>query len=45
VPAEAILGRGSAPWLLASLAVAAFCLLGSRKFWQFALRFYTSASS
>jgi len=29
VPAEAILGRGSAPWLLASLAVAAFCLLGS----------------
>ncbi|NQV10226.1 MAG: ABC-2 family transporter protein [Cyanobacteria bacterium] len=45
VPAEAILGRGSAPWLLASLVVAAFCLFGSRKFWQFALRFYTSASS
>jgi ABC-2 type transport system permease protein len=45
VPAEAILGRASSAWLLASLAVAAACLAFSRWFWGFALRFYTSASS
>jgi ABC-2 type transport system permease protein len=45
VPAEAILGRASGGWLLLSLAVAAACLLLCRRFWRFALRFYTSASS
>jgi ABC-2 type transport system permease protein len=45
VPAEAILGRAAGGWLLASIAVAALCLLLSRRFWLFALRFYTSASS
>ncbi|MCT0199463.1 ABC-2 family transporter protein [Synechococcus sp. CS-1325] len=45
VPAEAILGRASLAWLLLSLAVAALSLLISRRFWSFALRFYTSASS
>ena len=45
VPAEAILGRASLGWVLLSLAVAALSLLISRRFWIFALRFYTSASS
>jgi ABC-2 type transport system permease protein len=45
VPAEAILGRASSPWLLGSLVVALLSLLGSRWFWRFALRYYTSASS
>jgi ABC-2 type transport system permease protein len=45
VPAEAILGRASATWVLASLAMAAASLLISRWFWRFALRYYTSASS
>ncbi|MCP9790946.1 ABC-2 family transporter protein [Vulcanococcus limneticus Candia 3F8] len=45
VPAEAVLGRVSGPWALASLGVAAGFLLLSRAFWRFALRFYTSASS
>ena len=45
VPAEAILGRGSLPWTLASLAMAAGALGASRCFWRYALRFYTSASS
>lgn len=45
VPAEAILGRLTLPWLLLSLMVACIGLALSRAFWQFALRFYTSASS
>ncbi len=45
VPAEAILGRGSSLWMLASLGVAALTLTASRLFWRYALRFYTSASS
>ena len=45
VPAEAILGRVSASWALASLGVAAAALGLSRWFWQCALRCYTSASS
>ena len=45
VPAEAILGRVTPPWTLASLAVAALSLAISRSFWRFALRSYTSASS
>jgi ABC-2 type transport system permease protein len=45
VPAEAMLGRLTLPWLLLSLMVASISLALSRAFWQFALRFYTSASS
>jgi ABC-2 type transport system permease protein len=45
VPAEAMLGRLTLPWLLLSLMVACIGLALSRAFWQFALRFYTSASS
>jgi ABC-2 type transport system permease protein len=45
VPAEAVLGQVSITWLLASCAVAALGLTTSRAFWNFALRFYTSASS
>ena len=45
VPAEAILGRTSPLWVGSSLLVAAVALLISRRFWLFALRFYTSASS
>jgi ABC-2 type transport system permease protein len=45
VPAETLLGRGSASWILASLAVAGAALVISRAFWQLALRYYTSASS
>ncbi|MDM7952722.1 MAG: ABC-2 family transporter protein [Cyanobium sp. CZS 25K] len=45
VPAEAILGQASGPWLLAGGAVAMASVAVSRWFWQFALRFYTSASS
>jgi ABC-2 type transport system permease protein len=45
VPAQALLGEASWTWSLGSLAVAAISLLGTRLFWQFALRHYTSASS
>lgn len=45
VPAEAVLGRASSSWMVASVAVAAACLLISRSIWRYALRFYTSASS
>ncbi len=45
VPADALLGRGTAPWLLGSALLAALTLLGSRLFFRFALRHYTSASS
>jgi ABC-2 type transport system permease protein len=45
VPAEALLGRASTAWALGSLAAAAISLVGTRLFWQFALRHYTSASS
>ncbi|WP_066381433.1 MULTISPECIES: ABC transporter permease [unclassified Anabaena] len=45
VPAEVMLGRVEINWLIgaALLAVALFWL--STRFWRFALRFYTSASS
>jgi ABC-2 type transport system permease protein len=45
VPAEVMLGRGEFSWLIgaAVLAVALFWI--STRFWRFALRFYTSASS
>ena len=45
VPAEALLGRGSAIWALGSLLAAGLCLAGSRLLWRHAQRFYTSASS
>ncbi|NJK41549.1 MAG: ABC transporter permease [Acaryochloridaceae cyanobacterium SU_2_1] len=45
VPAEAILNRASWNWLIGAglLSMALFWI--SNRFWQFALRFYTSASS
>ncbi|MGA1623988.1 MAG: ABC transporter permease [Synechocystis sp.] len=45
IPAEAMLGRLNPLWLLADLALAIALLWVSHCFWQFALRFYTSASS
>jgi ABC-2 type transport system permease protein len=45
IPAEAILNRGHLGWVLGSGGLAIALLLGSRLFWRFALRFYTSASS
>jgi ABC-2 type transport system permease protein len=45
VPAEALLGRGSALWAIGSLLVAALSFAGSRLLWRFAQRHYTSASS
>ena len=45
VPAEALMGRGSLAWALGSLLMAVLALGGTRLFWQFALRHYTSASS
>ena len=45
VPAEALLGQASAEWALGSLVAACTSLVGTRLFWQFALRHYTSASS
>lgn len=45
VPAEAILGRASLSWATGSLLAATLCLALSRRFWHFALRHYTSASS
>ena len=45
VPAEALLGRGSAIWAFGSLLAAGLCLVASRLLWRYAQRFYTSASS
>ncbi|WP_172188131.1 ABC transporter permease [Microcoleus asticus] len=45
VPAEAMLGRGEIVWLAGAGILAIGLLFFSRYFWQFALRFYTSASS
>ena len=45
VPAEMLLGRGSAPLLGAALLVAGVSFGLSRAFWRFALGHYTSASS
>jgi len=45
VPAEAILGRVTLPWIGLALAVAIGGLLLCRAFWRFALGHYTSASS
>ena len=45
VPAEAMLGRGEILWTAGAGILAIGLLFLSRYFWQFALRFYTSASS
>lgn len=45
VPAQMLLGRSGALWLLGAMAFAVGLFLLSRLFWRFALRFYTSASS
>jgi ABC-2 type transport system permease protein len=45
VPAEAMLGRGEIVWTVGAGILAIGLLFFSRYFWQFALRFYTSASS
>jgi ABC-2 type transport system permease protein len=45
VPSEALLGRVELVWLLGAGLLALALFLISRMFWQFALRFYTSASS
>ncbi len=45
VPAEAMLGRSQAIWVVGAGVLALGLLLASGIFWRFALRFYTSASS
>ncbi|WP_267383552.1 ABC transporter permease [Cyanobacterium sp. uoEpiScrs1] len=45
VPAEVLLGKIEVLWILCAILVALSILLISHYFWQFALRFYTSASS
>lgn len=45
VPAEALLGRENWFWIMGSGFLSIFLLQISRRFWKFALRFYTSASS
>ncbi len=45
VPAEALLGRMDIAWLFGSALLAILLLIATHLFWQFALRFYTSASS
>ena len=45
VPAEAMLGRVQVGWVLGAGVLALGLLFVTRAFWQFALRFYTSASS
>jgi ABC-2 type transport system permease protein len=45
VPAEAMLGRVELGWAVGAGVLALGLLFVARVFWQFALRFYTSASS
>ncbi|NBD16200.1 MAG: ABC transporter permease [Cyanobacteria bacterium] len=45
IPAETMLGRSEVSWILGAGFLACFLLILSALFWQFALRFYTSASS
>jgi len=45
IPAEAMLGRSQVPWLLGAVGLSIILLFVSTRFWRFALRFYTSASS
>ncbi len=44
VPAEALLGRSTSTWMLASPAVACAAFIASRLVWRRALRSYTGAS-
>jgi ABC-2 type transport system permease protein len=45
VPAQTMLHQGGRGWLLASALLAIVLALLANRFWRFALRFYTSASS
>lgn len=45
IPAQAILNRTDLGWVAAALGLAIALFVCSKLFWQFALRFYTSASS
>lgn len=45
IPAEALLARIEVSWLLGAAGLAVGLFFVSRLFWNFALRFYTSASS
>lgn len=45
IPTEAMLGRTSISWLVATGVVTLLLLFVSANFWRFALKFYTSASS
>jgi len=45
VPAQAMMGEASPVWLGGLILAAAALFVGSRLFWRFALRSYTSASS
>jgi ABC-2 type transport system permease protein len=45
IPAETLLGRTEATWIIGSGILAILLFYFSATFWRFALRFYTSASS
>jgi len=45
VPAEVLMGKATATWMIAEAAIAIGLFIFSRIFWRFALRYYTSASS
>ena len=45
IPVETILGRSSGLYIFLSVVLASLFLLASQKFWEFALKYYTSASS
>lgn len=45
IPSETLLGRAEALWIISSGTLALSLLWLSQRFWRFALRFYTSASS
>ncbi|WP_460201030.1 ABC transporter permease [Scytonema sp. NUACC21] len=45
IPAEAMLGRTQPSWILGAGVLALVLFFVSTRFWRFALRFYTSASS
>ncbi|MEM9138163.1 MAG: ABC-2 family transporter protein, partial [Cyanobacteria bacterium P01_F01_bin.42] len=45
VPAQVMLNRADGWWVIGSGTLAACLLFVANRFWRFALRFYTSASS
>lgn len=45
IPAETMLGRTHFSWIIGAAILAVLLFLLSQRFWRFALRFYTSASS